>query len=266
MPHIKVRDINMHMEVQGKGEPLVLISGFSADKTIWDDVLKDLSPHFQVVLFDNRGAGQTDVPPGPYEILQMAEDVVYLLKAMDITAAHIVGSSMGGYIAQTLAYHYPHLVRSLILANTAMKTATPFHYHVEAQYQLRKAGAPAAALIQSACAWAFSYSYLSKADHLTQLIQWSLDNPYAFTLAGHEAQYAALDKFDSSQWVSEIQSRTLVMTADEDIILSPKLSMELHEALRDAQLVTFQQCGHLPMIEQPREFAKHLLKFIKEGN
>ena len=111
MPKIQVNDISMYYETHGQGEPLVLISGFSADHSVWSRVVDALKANYQVIVFDNRGAGQTDVPLGPYSIEQMAADVDGLCQQLGIQRAHFVGSSMGGFILQTLDFRYPKRVK-----------------------------------------------------------------------------------------------------------------------------------------------------------
>ena len=82
MPTIKINDIEMYYQQQGKGEDLVLIAGASADHTAWDPIYDELTKHYRVLRFDNRGVGQTDAPSGPYSIPQMAEDTAGLMEAL----------------------------------------------------------------------------------------------------------------------------------------------------------------------------------------
>ena len=119
MPKVKVNGINMHYEVHGDGFPIVMITGVSFCLKIWDNVLIDsLSKQFKVILFDNRGAGQTDIPEGEYTIKMMADDTTGLMDALNIERAHILGFSMGGMIAQEVALNYPQKVEKLILWGT----------------------------------------------------------------------------------------------------------------------------------------------------
>jgi 3-oxoadipate enol-lactonase len=67
MPKIKINDINMYYEMHGSGEPIVFISGFSCDHTVWEEVAKKLQNNYQIILFDNRGAGQSDAPDQAYK-------------------------------------------------------------------------------------------------------------------------------------------------------------------------------------------------------
>ena len=177
-----VNGINLYYETFGQGEPVVFIAGFSADHTAWREMIALFQAQYQIILFDNRGAGQTEVPAGPYSIETMAEDVVLLCKELNLPKAHFVGNSMGGFITQMLAWRYPELVKSLVLSNTATTTQSPFRMHLAAQLELIRANAPAKALLKANYAWLFSYPFLSQAGMLEKMTQLNLINPYPFSL------------------------------------------------------------------------------------
>lgn len=118
MPFVHVNGINLYYETTGRGEPLVLIAGIGYDVWYWQRILPGLSADFQVIKFDNRGIGQSDKPPGPYNAQMLATDTVGLLDALDISQAHVFGHSMGGFIAQAMALDHPKRIKKLILAAT----------------------------------------------------------------------------------------------------------------------------------------------------
>src|SRR6476619_5356309 len=109
--------IDLYYEVQGEGEPLVLIpaTGFSGD--VWlPDQVPTLSKSLQVIIFDQRGCGRSSHVEGVYTIDQMGDDTVALLDHLGIQSAHVLGHSMGGRIGISMALDHPRRVRSLILA------------------------------------------------------------------------------------------------------------------------------------------------------
>ncbi len=263
MPKIKINDINMYYEIHGKGEPLIFVSGFSADHLSWTPLLAEFSGEYQVVLFNNRGVGQTDAPSGKYSIEQMAKDIADLCHALNITSAHFVGNSMGGFLVQMLAFQYPSLTKSIVISNSGMTINTPFHFFVAAQLELMKANAPKESLIKTMCPWAFSFQFLSQSGKFDELIKWGMDNPYPFTIAGYEGQYAALDSFDSTSWANKIKAPTLVITADQDIILRSEFSKQLSSEIFGAQYYCFENCGHVPHLEYPKQYAEIVKSFLK---
>jgi len=126
MPTIKVNDINMYYEIHGQGEPLLLIMGMGADLSVWGDNIQWLAEKYQVIAFDNRGAGRTDKPDIPYSIEMMAEDTIGLMDWLNIKRAHIIGASMGSLIAQRIAAYHSERVKSLILYVSFARIARGF--------------------------------------------------------------------------------------------------------------------------------------------
>lgn len=262
MPTIKVNNLSMYYESHGQGEPIVFVAGFSCDLSAWSGIVDFFKNDFQVILFDNRGAGQTDITAAPYTIEQMAADTAGLCDALGIKQAHFVGNSMGGFILQALARHHPQLVKSMVLSNSALSAKCGFHIYAAAQLSLLKADAPMRALVHASCGWAFSYAFLMQPGMLEQLIQLTLDNPHPFTVNGYEGQYAALDQFDSSSWAHEINVPVLVMSGSEDLILPQSLAKALAATIPHARYYNFDQCGHLPYIEYPQQFCEQVRTFI----
>lgn len=266
MPHIKINDISMYYEQYGQGEPIVLIGGFTADHTVWGAVVPLFKEKYQVIVLDNRGAGQTDIPDGPYSIEQMANDVAALCSGLGIEKAHFVGSSMGGYIAQSLSVHHPELVKSITISNSVAVMHTTFRLYVEAQLEMRKAKVPVETLIKAACSWCFSYQFLAQPGMIDLLIQMGLRIPYPFTDKGYEAQFAALQQFDSGSWLKDIAVPTLVLAGDQDLIFQEPLVKDLANKIQGARYYCFSECGHLPQIEYPELFVSVVHEFIERIN
>lgn len=263
MPKIKVNDIEMYYETYGQGEPLVFIAGFSADHFCWHEVFEHFTDKYQIILLDNRGAGQTDVPKGPYSIEQMADDVAVLCEKLDVTSAHFTGNSMGGYIVQMLAYRHPTLVKSLVIGNSVMVVHSGFHFYLAAQLALLQAQVPLEIIIKTSLSWVYSYQFLAKPGKLDELVQLALANPYPFTLTGYQGQQAALNGFDSRSWIEQITVPTLVLAADQDIVFIEPTVKALAKQIPNAKYYCFENCGHLPQIEYPEQYVKVVKDFIK---
>src|ERR1700748_2689937 len=118
MPYVSNEGAELYWTSQGSGMPMLLIMGLSFTHEMWYRLLPTLTERYRVILFDNRGMGRSSVPNAPYSIPQMARDAAAVLKAAGASAAHVMGASMGGMIAQELALRQPKLVRSLILGCT----------------------------------------------------------------------------------------------------------------------------------------------------
>jgi pimeloyl-ACP methyl ester carboxylesterase len=118
---LRINGIDIYYEVRGEGEPLMIISGLGTDVSQIDSLVEGFSRTHRVIAFDNRGVGRTDKPDVPYTIEMMAEDAAGLLRALGVSRCNVLGFSMGGRIALSLALEHPELVKSLILAMTSAK-------------------------------------------------------------------------------------------------------------------------------------------------
>jgi pimeloyl-ACP methyl ester carboxylesterase len=119
VPKVKVDDIQIYYEVKGEGFPLIMIQGLSRSLDGWDPrLIEALSKEFKLVMFDNRGAGRTDISDTEYTMKLFANDTAGLMNALGISKAHMLGISMGGMIAQELALSYPEKAAKLVLCST----------------------------------------------------------------------------------------------------------------------------------------------------
>src|SRR5205085_2493650 len=115
-PHAQLGPgVRLHVEEHGNGETLLLHQGLGQGSWAWRYTAPMFALHFRTILLDTRGTGRSYVPDEPYGIAELAEDAADVLHGR---GAHVVGFSMGGYVALTLALAHPELVRSLVLAGT----------------------------------------------------------------------------------------------------------------------------------------------------
>jgi 3-oxoadipate enol-lactonase len=121
MPTVRVNDIRMYYETHGSGEALVLIAGLNSDHALFRSFVPRLAEHYQVIVFDNRGIGQSTGAGSAFTIATLADDTAALLRALGITRAHVLDVSLGGRIAAALALDHGDLVRSLMLVSTCME-------------------------------------------------------------------------------------------------------------------------------------------------
>jgi len=113
-----VNGINIAYDVDGQGEPLVLIMGLGGTRQSWVFQKRTFSKHFKVITFDSRGIGKSDKPSEPFTIKTIVDDTIGLMDHLSIDKAHFLGVSHGGRVAQEVAINYPERVNKLVLAST----------------------------------------------------------------------------------------------------------------------------------------------------
>jgi pimeloyl-ACP methyl ester carboxylesterase len=118
MPRAKIGDIEIYYEVHGQGPTLIMILGLGQDIPTWHFQIPEFSKHFRVVVFDNRDSGRSSQCSDPYTTADMAQDTLGLMDYLHIERAHVLGTSMGGMIAQQVALLAPERIASLVLAST----------------------------------------------------------------------------------------------------------------------------------------------------
>ncbi|MGH8045668.1 MAG: alpha/beta fold hydrolase [Chthoniobacterales bacterium] len=260
MPVLNSGGINLHYELDGHGPPLVLIAGYTCDLTQWALVRRELAAHHRLLLFDNRDSGRSENSAGPYSVAELAADAAGLMQSLGIGKAHVLGHSLGGAIAQTLAAEHPHLVDRLILSNTFLKFSAVTTAAFRRLLARRGEGHPAASLCEAALPWVYSNRFLSNPANIESTIAAMLANPQTFD--GQSRQFDALVNFDSRCWFKNIAAPTLVIAGAEDICAPPTGAHELANGIPGARLAILPGMGHVPLLEMPSEFARLVLDHL----
>jgi len=262
MPTIKVNDISIYYEVHGKGEPLLLISGLGYDLTAWMFQPPEFSKKYRVVVFDNRGVGRTDAPDMAYSTEMMADDTVGLMNALSIEETHILGLSMGGLIAQYLAFKYPKRVRSLILADTAASPHSLFKHVANAWVRMTQEGINHETFVRNQLPWLYTNKFFENQKRVQTAIDRILANPYPQPAYAFSRQASAAIEHDTRDRIGHITAPTLVLVGKEDILCPVKLSEELAAGIPNAELVVLEGRGHGSCGEIPDRFNRAVLEFL----
>lgn len=246
-------------EERGSGHPLLLIQGLGYARWSWEPVVGPLAERHRVLFFDNRGIGESDKPAGPYTARQMADDASQVLDEAGADAAHVVGASLGGMIAQELAVLAPERVAKLVLCCT----------HPGVPYGLPMPE-PSVRLFREAATLAPEVALRRFVDNALgddppagvadELYRRRLENP--LDPAGWQAQAAASAGFEAWDRVGAIRQQTLVLAGDEDNVVDHRNSELLAERIPGARLELFPGTGHLFFWERPDEVAAALTEFL----
>ena len=261
MPSTPINHIWVNYEVHGTGDPLLLIAGQSDDLNTWGEQVEAFAHRYRVITFDNRGAGQTEKPGGPYTTGQMAADARGILDVLGIERAHIVGVSMGGMIAQEFAVAYPERLDRLVLACTCMAPSAANRR----LYRFWQRAAPAAGvrlLKEEALLWYFTPALF---EHGRKLEVASA----AFLRGGEQPLNAFLSQLqsildhDSTTSLSQVTAPTLVLGAPEDRLCTPDQLRRVQQAIPGAELAFTEHGGHGVLWEAPEEFNATVLAFLE---
>ncbi|MFX1572765.1 MAG: alpha/beta fold hydrolase [Promethearchaeota archaeon] len=264
MPKVKVNNINMYYEIRGDGFPIIMITGISFCLRIWDDsLIEELSKRFKVILFDNRGAGQTDISEGEFTIKMMADDTAGLMEILNIERAHILGFSMGGMIAQELALNFPQKVEKLILWGTACggrKSIPPdlaaYKFLIGAIEDLTPER-----IAKSTIPLAFTRDFIeNNPKYINDKIQRILKCRIPFSSYARQAK--AMFNFNTCRRLKKMDIPTLIMQGKKDILVPAKNGEILAELIPRAKLVLFEQSAHAIFPHEPDLFLKVLIQFI----
>lgn len=263
MPLAKTAEIQIYYEVHGKlhdkSEPLLLIAGFNCNCLVWYPFIPELAKQNQLILFDNRGSGQSDTMPGPYTMQMLAHDTVSLLDHLGIEKASMVGHSMGGMILQQICLDFPErITKGLLLASCAKVPEKALMQNEIAAF-FRKSGMPKEFVLRNYLPWLMSNAFLQDKEKVERLITKMLQDPFPQLPEGYIAQAEALHTFNSEEQLSEISTPLLIAAGDEDILTPLTCSRLMAEKIPQAQLVTLEGQAHF-FIEENNALSLSLIK------
>jgi len=263
MPLIKCNNININYEERGGGLPLILIMGLSARGAFWEDHILEYEKHFRCIIIDNRGAGDSDKPAGPYNTAMMADDIAALIQSLDLGQCHIAGISMGGAIAQELALNHPQFIRSLVIISSWAKCDSYAVQVFDHFKDMRKTSTPAdfMKLLQL---WIFAPPFFHSEECLANLKE-GCETAHEEYMELHAflAQSDACISHDTVDRVSALsQFPTLITVGEQDIFTPPKFSEQLHELIEGSELFVFRSAGHAHHWEDLEAFNKATCDFL----
>ena len=266
MPTISANNINIYYESVGSGEPLVLISGLGYNMWQWHKMVPGLAEQFQVITLDNRGVGQTDKPEGPYSAAMLAADTAELLKVLNIPKAHIMGHSMGGFIAQEMALSYPGMVNKLILASTNFGGPRHLPITAEAMAVLGDVTNDAVTRFKNGLAVSTAPGWEEKNEAMIEeWLTWRMAN--LVNPAAYQAQMAIglsllAEEACFENKLPNVQAETLILFGEYDKVVPPGNAGLLAAQIPHSTIHLLPNAGHFFPIETPEAANKAIIEFL----
>nr|WP_314543151.1 3-oxoadipate enol-lactonase [uncultured Massilia sp.] len=238
---------------------VVLSHALGCDLTMWDRLANALAEDCRVIVYDHRGHGSSDAPPGLYAMAELADDAARLLRELDTGPVVWVGLSMGGMVGQELALRHPSLVRALVLANTTSAYPEAARAAWEQRIETVRAGGTEA-IADAVMERYFDPGFRAQSPATVARIRRRLTTTDA---DGYVGCCNAVGKVDTTARLGAIAVPTLVIAGELDQGTPVSMARTLAEAIAGATLVVLQEASHLSAVEQPEAFDNAVTHFIR---
>ena len=260
MPATSNGNPHLHYALSGRAgaDLLVLSNSLGSSLAMWNKVLAPFEAEFRVLRYDMRGHGASSVPPGPYTLDELGQDVLRLLDEIGAQRVSFCGLSLGGLVGMWLGVHQPNRLKCLILANTGARIGSVEMWNDRIAF-VRESGmdALAAATLARWFTPHFREAHPSEMQEVERMIA-------STSLDGYCACCAVLREADLRPSLRSIKVPALVIAGGHDPATPPSDGRAIVAALPDAQYIEFDS-SHLSAWERPDQFAGAVLAFLAKG-
>jgi len=253
---VPANGVKLWVEPGGAGAPVLLVAGLGYASWCWRELREQLGAGLSLNAFDNRGAGRSDKPAGPYSIAQLADDAAAVLDGLGLPRVAVLGHSMGGYIALTLALRHPQRVRSLVLVGTSPGGPDTQPVPEETLNTWKLAGSlPPAEYARRSMPRSFAPGWSeAHPERFESILARRLEFPTP--APSWLAQYQACAEYVARGIdAGAIEAPALVIHGEQDRVVPHANGALLARRLRHADFVSLPRAGHLPFLEDPAGFA-----------
>jgi len=245
------------------GSPIVTLTHpLGATLALWDDHVASLTKHVRVLRYDVRGHGGSEIPPGPYTLEQMSDDLFALLDSLGIVDTHIVGVSMGGLIGMTAALAHPERIKSLVLCDTTACYGPGVRPMWEDRIRVAESDGMTPTLVDRTMAIWFTEAFRAKHREAVGRIAAMLrtNDP-----RGYAAAIRAIGFVDLTERIGAIRCPTLVVVGEQDPGTPPAMARIIHERIAGSGLLVLPGAMHCAVVEDADRFLAAVLRFLTES-
>jgi pimeloyl-ACP methyl ester carboxylesterase len=267
MPTVHANGIDINYESQGDGPPVVLIPYLAADQACYAFQVAEYAKHFTCFSVDLRGAGLSGKPEGTYTTELLADDVAAFMQAAGIDSAHIFGLSLGAAAGMWLAAKHPARVKTLSLHSAWPRTDPFLRVVVEGWRTMAQAlDSVTEMVINGIFPWCFTPElYAARPEYIDSLAEFVRGRPMP-PVDAFLRQSEAVLTHDAQEALESIEAPTLVTFGRHDVATSTRFAEPICEAIRDSELIVFEDCAHAPIYENAEQFNQQTLAFLQRHN
>ncbi len=236
--------------------PIVLSNSLGTTHHMWDEVSSILSEHFRVIRYDTRGHGGSVWDGSPFEIADLAADVIAILDELRITKAHFAGLSLGGMTGQVLGADHPARIATLSLLATSAYMPPPSGW-TDRAVLVRREGTKA--ILPATLERWFTQGCLKRQTPQVRLIG---EEFIDIDREGYGACCEAISRMDLRELGAKISVPTLIIAGANDVATPIEMARDLHQGIADSRLVVLEPAAHLLAVEQPLMVAEHLSRHV----
>jgi pimeloyl-ACP methyl ester carboxylesterase len=257
-------DVQCYYELLGHGEPLLLIPGLGVTSRIWDAVVPELAEHFSLILFDNRGIGQSKAKRNPTTLRDFTADICELLDVLQLDRTHVLGLSLGGVIALQLAADHSSRIDHLVLASCTDRF-TPYLRQVSMLLGKTLGGLRADAFARTVEILGSSPQYLdADPDLIEERVRQKRDQRIPPRAIARQLRCLAGAEIDLAH--DPIHAPTLVVAGEYDVLIPSCYSRGLSNRIPGSRFLLVPSAGHNPLVECPDQVLPEIIQFLKTSS
>jgi 3-oxoadipate enol-lactonase len=250
--------MTLHHRFQGPDSApvLVLASSLGTTLELWEGNVDAFAARFRVLRYDHRGHGGSPVPPGPYEVADLANDVLELLDEHELGSVSWCGISLGGAVGLWLAASAPERLDRLVVASSSARFG-PAESWTERARIVRESGLDA--ISEAVVERWFTPRFRRDEHELAERFRAMLE---ATPPEGYAACCEAIAGWDFRDRLGEIRVPTLVVVAEDDPATPPEHGRLLADGIPGAELATIAHAAHLANVEQPEALSRLVFRHL----
>ena len=249
----------VHYEVFGRGQPVILLHGWLGSWGVWQDTLAYLQQYYRAYALDFWGFGESGKKRDSYDVADFVSLVDQFMEQLGIAEAPLVGHSMGGTVALSVAIEFPHRVNRVVVIGSPIVGSSlslplklagykPIAFLVYHQMALLKLG------IRLTAPW------ITKDNRWPAMMDRDLSQT---TLESFLHSIASLRQTDLRPLLPRIKVPVMGMYGHKDVIVNPNQWIHLKQGVPHAEIVRYRKAGHFIMLDQPQAFMRRLHQFLE---